>query len=428
MPFPNSNIPSFLPPRHLYRHILRETSYLPPAIRPSITTQIRSKFRSHRRNDPLRDKHRAKGANVLRKLRAANSGHKKWMEELLMHAFARKGSRRRSLVSDFVKPEAPSDKEALEGMIKDVHVDQKPDSGVVTKLAETAIEDDSSPVEQKTKEEQAESAVDTPKHRNEEEPKKTLVRRGPKPLEPTFYHKWDVPKLVKLLSSQRSRQQSVNMSWPKSSIKGLDPDSDIPKTNIWGKPTPERVYQAKRAHFWKRAVPKVMPPLGNNEWEFLGQLSKGAQEEEQWKIPERRTAAKPLRVVKSNKLPTLDWDWEGYATQPTNKVERINPLAQFAHVGPDKTDHPYHHHSDRDLKELTPRWFRRAYQRVWHLSPKMETRPSTGKNVYVWGSFDPGVSAPSRQQLEMFEGVDSNGKVLKNKQPKAPKPDDNAES
>ncbi|RGP67438.1 hypothetical protein FSPOR_5998 [Fusarium sporotrichioides] len=429
MPFPNSNIPNFLPPRHLYRHILRETSYLPPAIRPTITTQIRSKFRGHRRNDPLRDKHRAKGTNVLRKLRAANSGHKKWMEELLMHAFGRKGSRRRSLMSSFVRPEPPSDTEALEEMIKDAQADQKPDDGVVAKSAETTIEDDSSPGEQKAKKEKAGSAIDTPSDGKEEVPRKILVRRGPKPLEPTFYHKWDVPKLAKLLSSQRSLQQSVNMSWPKSSIRGLDPDMDTPKTNIWGKPTPERVYQAKRAHFWRRSIPKAMPPLDNSEWEFLGRLSNGAQEEEQWKIPERRTAAKPVRLVKTrNKSPTLDWDWESYATQPTNKVERINPLAQFAHVGPDKTDHPYHHHSDRDLKELTPRWFRRAYQRIWHLSPKMETRPTTGKNIFVWGTFNPGVTAPSRRQLEIFDGVDSKGQVPRTRQPKIPKTKPDIES
>jgi hypothetical protein len=356
------------------------------------------------------------------------------MEEFMMQAFARKGARRRSLMSDFIRPEPPSDTETLEAMIKDVQADKKPVDGVVAKPAETMTNNDSSPKEQKAEEkkaeeQKAESAVDTPGEEKEEEPRKTLVRRGPKPLQPTFYHKWDVPKLTKLLSSQRALQQSANISWPRSGIKTLNPDTDIPKTNIWGKPTPERVYQAKRAHFWRRSVPKAMPPLNNDEWEFLGQLAHGAQEEEQWKIPERRPAAKPVRVVKSEtKLPTLDWDWESYATQPTSRVERINPLSQFAHVGPDKTDHPYHHHSDRDHKELTPRWFRRAYQRVWQLTPKAETRPNTGRNVFVWGTFNSGVTAPTRSQLEIFEGVDKKGQVPKDKQPKTPKSQSKVES
>ncbi|KAL6915842.1 hypothetical protein FSST1_007337 [Fusarium sambucinum] len=418
MPRPNSNIPSFLPPRHLYRNILRETSYLPPAIRPTITTQIRSKFRKHHKYDPLQDKHRAKGANVLRKLRAANSGHKEWMEELLMNAFARTGSRRRSLISDFLKPQPPSDTEALEATIKGVQED-KPDGEVVAKPTETAIEDESYQEKQKTEEHKAESAVDTPNDKKEEVPRKILVRRGPKPLQPTFYHKWDTQKLQNLQTSQKARQEEADMSWPKSDIRSLQPD--IPKTNIWGNPTPERVYQAKRAHFWKRAANKVMPPLDNSEWEFLGQLSRGAQEDEQWKIPKRRTAANPLRVVKSDKSPTLDWNWESYATQPTNRVERINQLSQFAHVGPDKTDHPYHHHPDRDLKDLTPRWFRRTYQKIWQLSPKIETRPGVGKKGFTWGTFNTAITAPSRRQLEVFEdvppGPNFKNKEKKNKQP-----------
>ncbi|KAG8673361.1 hypothetical protein FPOAC2_06805 [Fusarium poae] len=403
MPRPNSNIPSFLPPRHLYRNILRETSYLPPAIRPTITTQIRSKFRKHHKYDPLQDKHRAKGANVLRKLRAANSGSPQWMEELLMHAFARKGSRRRSLISDFLRPQPPSNTKALEATIKGIQEDKKPDDEVVNKPTETTIENEYSQEEQKTEEQRAESAVGTPSDKKEEASRKILVRRGPKPLQPTFYHKWDIIKLRNLQISQRARQDSADISWPRTDIRSILPE--IPETNIWGKPTPERVCQAKTAHFWKRSISKIMPPLDKSEWEFLGQLSQGAQENEQWKIPKRRTAANPLRVVKSDKSPTLDWNWESYATQPTNKIERINPLSQFAHVGPDKTDHPYHHHSDRDLQELTPRWFRRAYQRIWQLSPKIETRPGMGKKGFTWGSFNTAITAPSRRQLEVFKDV-----------------------
>lgn len=407
MPRPNSNIPNFLPPRHLYRHILRETSYLPPAIRPNITTQIRSKFRNHRKNDLLREKHRARGANVLRKLRAANSGHRKLMEEFMMQAFGRKGARRRSLLSDYVRPEPPSDTEALEAMINDAQAGKTPVNEEVAKLVETTIKEVSSE-EQRTQE-----TRDNPSDEKEIGLKKPLVRRKPKPLQPAFYHKWDVPKLTKLLSSQRAVQQSADVAWPKNNIKSLNQDTDIPKTNIWGRPTPERVCQAKRAHFWKRLVPKAMPPLDSSEWEFLGQLAKGAQEEEQWKIPERRPSAKPVRVVKSDtKPPTLDWDWEGYATQPTSRVERINPLSQYAHVGPDKTEHPYHN-SHFPRTDLTPRWFRRAYQRIWHITSKTEVRPHTRKTTYVWGSFNPGVAAPTRRHLEVFEGVDSKGQKPK---------------
>ncbi|KAJ4011359.1 hypothetical protein NW752_007104 [Fusarium irregulare] len=424
MPRPNSSIPNWLLPRHLYRHILRETTYLPPAIRATITTEISSRFHRHRGNDPHSDKHRARAANVLRKLRAANSGHKKWMEEFMMHAFARKGARRRNLMSEFLRPQPLNDSETLEAEIQQVQTDQPPVDEVVAKLAETTIKNDSPTEVNGTKKEDTEAASDTKSDRKEAAQKKTLVRRGPKPLQPTFYHKWDVQKINKLLSSQRAQQKSADMSWPKTDIKNLNPDNDIPKTNIWGKPTPERVIQARRASFWKRSIPKAMPPLHVDEWEFLGQLANGAQEEGQWKMPERRPAAKPVRDVTNKSKPkssTLDWNWESHATYPTSRVERVNKLALFANVGPDKTDHPYH--LQFDPKQLTPRWFRRAYQRVWQLSAKREEIPATGKSVYVWGSFNPGVTAPTERQLEIFEGVNNKGQKPKRRTPTTPTPE-----
>jgi len=133
MPRPHSSIPNWLLPRHLYRHILRETSYLPPAIRATITTEISSRFHRHRGNDPHSDKHRARAANVLRKLRAANSGNKKWMEELMMHAFARKGARRRNLMSEFLRPRPLTDSETLEAEIQQVQTDQPPVDEVIAR-------------------------------------------------------------------------------------------------------------------------------------------------------------------------------------------------------------------------------------------------------------------------------------------------------
>ncbi|KAF4447757.1 hypothetical protein F53441_8776 [Fusarium austroafricanum] len=430
MPRPHSTIPSYLPPLHLYRHILREASYLPPAIRPPITTHIRTRIRAHREHDRLQYKRRARAANLLRRLRAANSGQKSQMEDFIMEAFARKGARRRSLLSHFVRIEPPSDSDALEALIQRVEADRKSPKIEASKADETAVLNKSSPnnASETTIEDKffphkigAKGASHTLDDEKESKSKLPMVRKGRGPDKTPFFDKWDTNKLRSLLHAQRELQQSTKLAWPRKSIKTLNPDSRVPAKNIWGeRPTPN-IFQAKRAGFWRRSATKVMPPLSSDEWDLLGRLSKGAQEEEEWRIPERRPAAKPVLAAES-KPSTLDWDWESHATQPTNKVEHLNRLSSFAFVGRDKTNHPYE--SKHGSKELSPRWFRRAYQRVWQFTPKMDSDAETGKAEFLWGTLTHPAVPPTKGQLSIFEGLNSRGEKAKDASPsqKTPKP------
>jgi hypothetical protein len=413
MPRPHAVIPRFLPPLHLYRHILRETSYLPPAIRPSITLQIQTRFRNHRKNDRLQDKHLGQATKTLRHLRAANSGESFRMETLMMKAFGRTGARRRSLLADYMKledptkPETPTNSDDLENLIKEVESNAKSPETKPTETAEATAEVDSLPNEQ-----QAKNVESPPSDDNETKPSSPRARRGPKPLQPAFYHKWDTEKLNTLLHSQKAFQESTVLSWPKNSLKSLDPDKNIPAKNIWGEPPAENVRQAKRARFWKRAAGKIMPPVSNDEWELLGRLSKGAQEEdEQWQIPQRRPSAKAV-LAEDSKPSALDWNWESYATQPTNRIERKSPHTAFSFVGRDREKHPYQ--SRIEHKELTPRWFRRAYQRVWQFTPReaSDPKPRTKKNAFEFGTLPIATVPASKAQLEIFEGVNAMGRKL----------------
>jgi hypothetical protein len=343
------------------------------------------------------------------------------METLMMKAFGRTGARRRSLLSDYMKlkdstkPETPSNSDDLENLIKEVESNAKSPETKPTETAETTAEVDSSPNEQ-----QAKNAESTPSDNNETKPNSPRARRGPKPLQPAFYHKWDTEKLNTLLHSQKAFQESTVLSWPKNSLKSLDPDKNIPAKNIWGQPPAENVRQAKRARFWKRAAGKIMPPVNNDEWELLGRLSKGAQEEdEQWQIPQRRPSAKAV-LAQDSKPSTLDWNWESYATQPTNRIERKSPHTAFSFVGRDREKHPYQ--SRIEHKELTPRWFRRAYQRVWQFTPReaSDPKPRTKKNAFEFGTLPIATVPASKAQLEIFEGVDAMGRKL-NDRPKSRK-------
>ncbi|KAL5605417.1 hypothetical protein FOVSG1_005564 [Fusarium oxysporum f. sp. vasinfectum] len=413
MPRPHSTIPAHLPPLHLYRHILRETSYLPPAIRPEVTHRIRTRFRSHRKYDHLQNKHRAAAANLLRRLRAANSGKQSRMADLMMDAFGRTGARRRSLLSDYIQPEPPSNSDDLEALIQRVEADEKPPE--TAKPKGTELQNQSSPpkpaetaIESQTSTNSPEDTNETPGNVEETKPKANLVRKGPNPLQPAFYEKWNTEKLRKLLRSQRDAQRTSRLSWPKTDIKSLNPDHAVPRQTIWGKPPPPNIYQAKRASFWKRISGKAMPPLGKDEWDLLGRLSSGAQQEDQWKVPERRPAAKPSRgaTTKSDA-----WDWEGYASRPASQVERQSPLSVYALVGRDTEKHPYQPRFDH--QEFSPRWFRRAYQRVWQFTPKMDPNSKPDRPNFIWGALTNPAVPPTKAQLAIFEGVDSKGKKPK---------------
>ncbi|KAK3688914.1 hypothetical protein B0T22DRAFT_163544 [Podospora appendiculata] len=94
---------------HLFRHLLRESSYLPPIARSFIDGRITARFRSHARDDfttigpKVREAHRG-----LRNLRAANAGDMERMRRVLYWSFGRLGRRRRELLGEFVRLEHPN--------------------------------------------------------------------------------------------------------------------------------------------------------------------------------------------------------------------------------------------------------------------------------------------------------------------------------
>ncbi|KAF5018230.1 hypothetical protein F66182_9793 [Fusarium sp. NRRL 66182] len=404
MPRPHAAIPTYLPPLHLYRHMLRESSYLPPTIQSAFTSLIRTRFRRHRKPDRLQDAHRAKAASALRKLRAANSGDKSRMENLLMESFGRIGARRRALLSDFLRKQGPSDSDALEALIQEADADRKTSKDNAAVPPKTPVKNNTF-----SNKPEVEATSTMASEEKQSGPNSARTRAGPKTTKPIFYDKWDTAKLKPLLLAQRSLQLSATLPWPKRDLRSLNDEAQLPKETIWGKPPPENVIRAKKAHFWRRTATKVMPPLSGSEWELLGRLSKGAQEEEEgWDIPERRPAAIPMHTAE----PEADWNWEKYASQPVNRIERKRPSRVMPFVGLENKDmEPYQ--TRYKQSEISPRWFRRAYKRVWQFVPKLNPDARQRNEMYAWGTLNNPVVPPSRRQLDIFEGVNSNGQPLK---------------
>ncbi|GJN70703.1 hypothetical protein PLICBS_004761 [Purpureocillium lilacinum] len=366
MPAPSYSIPSFLPPLHLYRHILREVSYLPPAFRATISSSIRDRFHRNRRYDPRAKAHLSRASSALRTLRAANSGDGTAMAGLISKGFARSGRRRRELMAQFVKPQGPSNSQDLEALL------------------------------------------DQPSAKQSSTSTGTADAQRPKKQKNAFFQKWDQKKLLQILQSQKHQQKETkgSTSWPGSAIKSTDPNQFVPTTNIWGKPPAESLVRTKQAHWWRRSAEKIMPPVGKGEWDLLERLSNGAQDEAEWAVPARRSTAKPLAAPEST---SGSFDWKPWATQPAATVERQNSMSQRVRSGGSDPG-PY---GGKERKPtVSARWFRRAYNRTWQLTPTMSQDPKTLRYSFRWGSVQPKIPSPTASQLEIFEGVDKQGRKV----------------
>ncbi|KAG6022402.1 hypothetical protein E4U41_002267 [Claviceps citrina] len=392
MPAPWYPLPPSLKPLQLYRHLLREASYLPPAFRKTVDSTIRKRFHNNRPDGPHTKRRLSKAMSSLRTLRAANSGDKKAMEGLVMKGFGRTGVRRRELMAKFVKPQGPGDTEALESILDQAAAPSTPDGKPPADGSQLA--DDG--------------------HEASEE--KTAARKSKN----SFFEKWDRTKLLQFMSSQKQQQAATksSASWPGTAVKSTDPDQFVPKTNIWGKPPAASLVTAKRAHWWRRSAEKVMPPLGRGEWDLLDRLSKGLQDAGEWAIPPRRAWAHSrtgslTESAGQSTGPSAGtsgcWDWEAHAAAQTARVERPKTRARQRGTG------------QRDLgpyggpprsSEVSSRWFRRVYNRTWQITPSMEQDPNTLRYGFTWGTVAPNLPSATASQMQVFEGRDAQGNPL----------------
>lgn len=367
-------------------------------------SDIRGKFRRHRKKDDSQAKSkRATAYSSLCTMRQANSGGYKAMEKLILKSFGRKGARRRQLVSSFVYTKTvPTDTKALEALLDGKSIKQakgstssadkgdKPTEGAESTegiKSETSIERDKSAEGAKSTE--GEDAVST-----SPPPEKPFKR----PAE--FYKEWETSKLRRLLESQKEARARNPLIWETSTIKGLNPDQHVPKETMWGKPPGEKLIDTKRASWYRRAANRVMPPLQQSEWDFLRQLAEGAQDLAEWKVPERRPVARLLNGTDEQG----NWDWKSYVSKPVNVAEKARSLQTTLRTG-QKDPGPF---APRvQTKDLSPRWYQRMYMRVWQITPRMVQDPKNLKPSFEWGKRKSTVAAPTKIQLDVFEGVDA---------------------
>lgn len=359
---------STLPPLHLYRHLLRELSYLPPAFSSQISAEVRASFRKHTRRSPHTERRLQRARGLLRRITQANDGSSHCMASLISLAFGREGRRRAQMADEFFlapppsQPDIPKDSAALEKMLQ--------------------AEDETAPS---------------------------------KKLNHAWIDKLDKPKLLAYLKSQVQEQKATNgrLAWKVKDLKmGSRQDrSLIPDKTVWGKPPSETLSRAKMAKWWKRQAHKMMPPLPRSEWELLGRLSDGAQSQPGTglAIPRQRTPA--VALIQTDEKPDSQWQrLKAYATQSAAHVEPNGVAHQRRRTGESAANGPF---AGRPFRQtLSERWFRRAYREIWCQTSYVERDPATGTYSITWGKGPPSsVPRATSVQAAIFDGVDATGNV-----------------
>ncbi|KAK1981504.1 hypothetical protein LZ30DRAFT_592569 [Colletotrichum cereale] len=422
---PHSRIPLPHPvrPLHVYRHLLRAASYFPATIRPFLDERIRAGFRQERQRaaesalklhaspdpeharkdeDYRRKKHLLDGRKKIPFLQASANGDQKRLRKVMWHVFARLGKQRRELMSLLVakEPEPPLDPEQLRERMEQVERDRKKNE----RLLKTH-----------------------PWKRNwDREDPTPWVYQHLSPVEDN----WDLPKLRAYVKAQQAHQRSVTgAAFPRAPIRNLDPKSQVPKEDVWGRPTaPRRVTKAVRK-WWKWTADKVMPPVDRDSWDFLKMLASGDAPKEMYEFPRRRRIAAPAGAGRGAKP---DWDWTIHTRLPARDVERprsaqLTRLTGQWDAGPYSKATgmvPFTKHQSKNAEgpwfrrqPFRTRQIRREYERMWVASAYMETptakegsKPAFARSV--WGTKKTELPVATAAHQRLFHGVDSKGKRL----------------
>ncbi|KAK1960898.1 hypothetical protein LY78DRAFT_324753 [Colletotrichum sublineola] len=423
MPYSRIPLPRPVQPLHVYRHLLRAASYFPVTVRPFLDERIRAAFRKERQRaaeseaelrhapdpeqarrdeDYRRRKRLLDGKKKIPFLHASANGDRKRLHILMWHVFARLGKQRRELMSQFVakEPEPPLSPDQLRVRMEQMERDRRKRE----KLLKTH-----------------------PWKRNYD-------RQDPTPW--AYQHlspvedNWDIPKLRAYLKAQQAHQRTVTgAAFPRSPLRSLDPKSQVPKEDIWGRPVaPRRVTKAVRK-WWKLAADKLMPPIDRDSWDFLKMLASGDAPKEMYQFPPKRHIAVPAGAERGA---PPDWDWTIHTRLPARDVERPRN-AQLTLLTGQWDEGPYSKATGmvpfvkprrKDPKSpsfrrqpFLKRLIRREYEQMWIASSYMETqiakegsKPAVAKAV--WGAKKPELPVATAAHQRLFQGVDSNGKRL----------------
>ncbi|KAI1824043.1 hypothetical protein F4861DRAFT_279427 [Xylaria intraflava] len=352
-------IPHPKTPLHLYRHLLRESTYLPGLCRQWIASRIQTRFRECRsRSPPTPYIKQAHGA--LRNMRSANAGHIQRLERLCYLATGRIGKRRRLLGTSMLKPQPPSDTAGLE------------QSRVEAVLSAAHQDPDAS------------ATSVSSKH--------------------TWLENWSFDTVAAIARSQLNQQAR---DWPHQMRRAIDPRKATSGQNCFGKPfRPKRVENNLKKH-WAAVLAKLLPPLPQSEWDHLESLATGDTNVDALRIPPRRPVAQSIQDNTPDPA-SEEWDWSQHVTRPARVIERGSTRKMKSLTGDEDQD-PRGSARPVGVYVITPRRLQRIYRRIWEMTPILKPKPGLKKPNVVWGQKELKVSPPSTRDLMFFQGVAEDG-------------------
>lgn len=375
---------------HLFRALLRETTYLPDsASRKYFRHYVVARFKAYQpaRNATVNrdterniDDFRLKGYRrrktsiieqrtdeklrfgnrALNYLRRTNNGELRCVERVLMAAYGRWGRRKHTLMRPLLLPESPEEPMDAE----------HPGSAQQAYYSDKEFLD----------------FFDAPKEVDKGEIQVHISR-----------------KFAKLRAVLRAQKRAGELGGPSY---GLDPNYlTYPAKNLWLRPMPIKRGRNNVKKWWEQTMDKLLPPLPEEEFKRLEGLSVGTLK---WDglVPRRRPGI--------DRFPP-EPESEELAQKRSRQIINSGlwfekPSAAVRVPGSVSRDRPHN---------ITPRFMRRIYARVLDRCCKLEWNELRNSWIAIWGnSREARNKTRPMADLSLFEGVDKHGRLLK----EAPKP------
>ncbi|KAL1887716.1 hypothetical protein Cpir12675_006444 [Ceratocystis pirilliformis] len=339
---------------HLYRHLLREASYLPRPCRQYVRGQIFHKFRINQFRETRVDEHIDDGYSALRTMRAANAGQLDRMYRIALLTFGRIGEHRVRRINSFMRPDGPRNSEEVE--------------------------------EQLTQE--------MLKFRNGQfGPKRTHI-----------LNQWPLNKFTGYIKTQMNQQRSVpKVMWPKATITKATPTTNVvPEVSIWGTPLSTNGQRYRTAAWWRRTKEKIIPPMTETQFSRLRDLACGINDGKPLEVTPRR-AIDQRYLAQFNRQREAEWEFGNDIRASTALVERQKSRPFIKRSGL-IDDSPWR---VEKWSPLTARNLQRIFLFVYNSASISKLDPVTLERTTTWGKVQVELKKTTSKHNALFSGVDN---------------------
>lgn len=381
---------------HIYRHLLREATYLPTIARGHIHSHIQTIFRRRRRALAKTDLHIREAHKCLASLRAAVSGDRSSMEHVLHLATGRvAGRRHRELSRTITNQRAPATRDELERALgtreSGSNAASNDDDAWRAKLLPTKL----------SRQDQERVILPALAHRS----RFTIL-----------LEKWDLPQVLGWIRAQRKREAKARFPYTNTVASTEDPYETVPLVNAWGKTPHWKIVRNKiRNYFWDAST-RLAPPVGKAEWDTLAALAHGKELAgiDPVGALRRPLAVSPGEESASGTAAVDELTWK-FAIEPARRVERFSSRRQMLRTGA-VTDDPRGPLSPIGGRRHTKESMQKLYRSVWEITPYAVVDPRTSRLIPVWGGNDGKAHPPRYHEHVFFEGIGDDGRLEKSDQ------------